>query len=236
MAEKPIRLFDTLAGRYPEPDDVDTLRRYIRAGIAIIPMVGGSMNELLSMVLAPGVMRYRDEWFKDLANLVEELGLRVDGFKPEKLAENDQFISATIQATRIATATHQHDKRVMLRNALFNVATEKGPKEDLQQVFFNAIEEFSPSHVKLLKVLWTGRQDLSRKNLFSGVGTYQDVVERLIPELRGQQNLVECILTDLRNRGFSTLDRTNVPYGNATVITNLGIEFLHFVMDPPEEA
>lgn len=230
MAENPIKLFGTLADRYPEPGDADTLRRYIRAGIAIIPIVGGSANELLSTVLAPGVVRRRDEWFKDMADLMDELKSTVEGFKPEKLAESDEFISATILATRIATATHQREKRELLHNALFNVAIGKGPKDDLQQIFFNAIEEFSPSHVKLLKVLWTGRQDLSQRNLYSGVGTYKDAIEKLVPELQNQQSLVECILTDLRNRGFSRLNQVNVPYGNAAVITNLGIEFLHFVM------
>lgn len=235
MTEKLAKLFPTLVERFPEPDDTDMALRLLRAAIASIPMLGGTANELLSMVLTPGVMRFRDEWLKELANLVEKLESKVEGLNPKKLAENDQFVSATIQATRIAIATHQREKREMLRNALFNVATGKGPRDDLQQIFFNAIEGFSPSHVKILKTLHTGLQELSKRSLISGMKTYEDVFNELLPELQSQQSLVQCVLTDLRNRGFSTLPEANISCRNQMVVTNLGIDFLRFVRDPLEQ-
>jgi len=36
------------------------------AALAAIPVIGGTVSEVLSMVLAPSVSRRRDEWFREL--------------------------------------------------------------------------------------------------------------------------------------------------------------------------
>lgn len=240
MAEEPSKLFATLAERYPQPDDTDVMLRLARAGIAAIPLVGGPINELLSGVLAPSVTRWRDEFIKGLAEDIEHLKLKVDGFKVEKLVENEQFVSATIHAVRIASATHQQEKRRMLQNALLKVAVGKGPTDELQQVFLNAIEAFSPSHVKVLKALWSGTGELINKHHvkqyeLGNLLNYGNVIRRLVPELEGHDGLVQCVLTELRNRGFSTLSGPEATFPSGTVITNVGIDFLRFVMEPEEQ-
>jgi hypothetical protein len=59
---------------------------------------------------------------------------------------------------RIVVATHQEEKRKYLRNALLNIAIGKGLDEIKQQIFLNAIEDFSPAHVKALDIIWrTGK-------------------------------------------------------------------------------
>lgn len=73
LEEKPIKLFDKRSERYPEPEIGDIPEAVVRAGLVAIPIIGGSINEMLSLVLAPSVERRRGEWLKDLANLVEEL-------------------------------------------------------------------------------------------------------------------------------------------------------------------
>lgn len=234
MTEDPMKLFPALADQYPQPDSADTAYGFARAGLQLVPGIGSAAAEVISIVLAPSFVRRQEDWFKKLADLVEELKAKVDAFNLEDLTKNEEFVSATVQATRIAMATHLTEKHTMLRNALFNIAAEKGPNDDLQQVFFNAIDEFTPSHVKVLKVLWTGTQNLIRNGRSSGIGTYQHVIEKLLPDLKNQQSLVQCILTDLRNRGFTTLSSSDAPFEPRTKITNLGIEFLQFVLKPEE--
>ena len=60
MAEDPIQLFSKRSERYPEPSDADVALGAGRAALAAIPFVGGSITEVLSLVLAPAVTRRRD--------------------------------------------------------------------------------------------------------------------------------------------------------------------------------
>jgi hypothetical protein len=154
MSAESIKLFATRSEQYPEPRAEDVVHGTIRAGLAAIPLVGGSVTELMSIVLTPAVARRRDEWLKELADALEKLEKKVEGFKFENLAENEAFISATIQATRIAIGTHQKEKREYLRNALLNIATGKNSDEIKQQIFLNAVEAFSTVHVKALNLIW----------------------------------------------------------------------------------
>lgn len=156
MPENPIKIFSKRSERYPEPDETDTIQGSARAALSAIPVIGGTITEVLSMVLAPAVSRRRDEWLKELADGLDRLEERVEGFKVEDLASNDAFVSATIQATRAATATHQKEKREYLCNVLLKVALGKTPGEELQHVFISAIDAFTASHVKVLSVLWNG--------------------------------------------------------------------------------
>lgn len=235
MADKPIKLFASRAERYPQADGADITEATARAGLDLIPVLGGPINEILSLVLAPAIARRRDEWFKELADAVDRLETKVEGLK-ERLNRNEAFVSATIQATRIAVSTHQREKREMLRNALLKIAEGKGPNDELQQVFLNAVEVFSVSHVKVLKVLWNCTQDLIRRGLWNpahpgSIPSYRNVIALLLPELKAHETLVVSILTDLRNRGFSKLTDLDVPFPNQGMVTNVGIEFLRFVLD-----
>ena len=241
MAEDPIKLFATRAEQYPEPTAADAIQGGARAVLAAIPLIGGTVTEVLSMVLAPSVNRRRDEWFKELADGLDHLKAKVEGFKVENLVGNEMFVSGVIQATRAAAATHLKEKRDYLRNALLNIAIGKGPSEELQQIFINAIERFSTSHMKVLNFLWTGVRDLSDKGLWSAASPYDirdlgKAIRTLHPELTGQDSFVRYIMTDLRNCGFTNLGSPEEPFphGGPDSITNMGIEFLRFVLNPED--
>ncbi|MGH7744135.1 MAG: hypothetical protein ACREQ5_04855 [Candidatus Dormibacteria bacterium] len=229
MPEQPIKLFASRAERFPEPDAKDVVERVLRAGLAGVPLVGGPVDELLSLVMVPAVEKRRDEWLKDLADVVEQLEKRVEGFKPENLAGNEAFVSATLYATRIALSTHQHEKRVLLRNALLNIAWGKTAEEDRHQVLLTAIEAFTMSHVKVLQFLWTGRGSVA---LVPPTTNYGQAIQTALPELRVENDFLQHIMNDLRNRGFSNLSGPNAAHPQHPAITNFGIAFLRFVSTP----
>lgn len=130
MAEQPVKIFATRAERYPEPGVTNETRALVKSGLAAIPAIGGALSELIDLVISPSLARRRDDWLRELANALEALEARVEGFRLENLAGNEAFVSATIQATRIAVGTHQREKREMLRNTLLQVASGRGPAED----------------------------------------------------------------------------------------------------------
>jgi hypothetical protein len=239
MAEEPIKLFATRSERYPEPGARDAVQGATRAALAAIPILGGSITEVLSMILLPAVARRRDEWFKEIADALDQLEARVDGFKVENLVDDEGFATAVIHATRIAIGTHQQQKREMLRNALLNIAVGRGPREDLQQVFLDAIDTFTPSHMKVLKFFWTGVADLNRAGVWDAlhplpISNYAAVIGSLHSDLKGQEGLMQYLMTDIRNRGFSTILSPSDTFPQGPGITNLGIEFLRFVLEPPK--
>lgn len=239
MPEEPIKLFSTMSERYPQPDGADAVHAAARGLISLIPGAGGPVDELLALVLAPSVSRRRDDWFKELADVVEEIREKVDGFNLEDLAENEAFVSATIQATRIATGTHKEEKRKILRNALLNVALGNAPDEDTQQIFLNIVDAFTAAHARLLDVLWRGASRMTatlwdQNRIPMNARNYGSAIEVLVPELKGQGALAEYILTDLRNRGFTQLNSLTANFPQGGTITNMGIQFLRFVLHPDE--
>jgi len=239
MPEDPIKLFSTISGRYPQPGEADVVHAAARGLIALIPGMGGPIDELLSLVLAPSVSRRRDDWFKELADVIEEIKKKVDGFKIEELARNEAFVSATIQATRIAAGTHKEEKRKILRNALLNIALGTGPDEDTQQIFLNIVDSFTVSHVRVLDVLWRGAGRMTgtlwdQNRIPMNARNYGTAIELLVPELKGQGTLAEYILTDLRNRGFTQLAALTNNFPQGGTITNMGIQFMRFVLHPDE--
>jgi hypothetical protein len=238
MAEKPIKLFASRSEQYPEPEDIDKAHGALRVVLSAIPGIGSPLTELLSMVLAPSVVRRHDDWLKNLAGDFDRLESKVDGFKMQNLADNEPFISAAIQATRIAIGTHHQEKREMLRNALLNVAVGKGPQEELQEVFFAAIESLSPLHMRILKFYWTGLSELAEASKWDAMRPYElqnysTAIGELHPDLKRKEDVLLYIMTDLKNRGFSTVGRPADSFPQSPAITNMGVQFLQFVLVPP---
>jgi hypothetical protein len=134
-------------------------------------------------------------------------------------------------------STHQREKREYLRNALLNIATGKTSDEIKQQIFLNAVEAFSPAHVKALDLVWRGA---GKQKLWEGSTvpiprrTYGAAIDISAPELKEQVNLIGAILADLRNGGFSTLGGPDLSFPQGGLITNLGVEFLNFVLSPED--
>lgn len=69
-------------------------------------------------MIGPSLERRKEEWFNYLADAVDELRERLDGFDPRDLDGNEQFVSAVLAATTIAMKSHRQEKLEMLRNAL----------------------------------------------------------------------------------------------------------------------
>jgi hypothetical protein len=204
MADEVTKLFSTRSERYPEPTGADAALGVSRAALAAIPIVGGSITEVVSMVLAPSIARRRDEWLKELADGLDEVERKVEGFKIEDLGQDENFVSAVIEASRSAVSTHKSEKRVALRNALLNIALHRGPEEDQQQMFLRYIDEFTIWHIRVLSLFRDPPKYLAAKgvrpNYFMGGGS--QVLEDVYPELKGQRELYDQISSDLNARGL----------------------------------
>jgi hypothetical protein len=240
MAENPIKLFTTRAERYPEPTDTDHAQGAARAALAAIPVIGGTITEVLSMVLAPAVARRRDQWLKELADGLDQLETKVEGFKIENLQHDEGFVSAVIEASRLAISTHKQEKREALRNALLNIALHRSTDEDQQQTFLRYIDELTVWHLRILSLVQDPPKMLAAKGLQSNfyMGGGGQVIETVFPELNGHRDVYDQVVTDLHARGLlnspaSFLHTTMT--GNGMVAkrtTPLADDFLAFIADP----
>jgi hypothetical protein len=219
----------------PEKEPVDYVISTVKATVAAIPKWWAApASEVVSLILGSPVERRRDEFLEDLAWVVRETAAKVDNLEPEKLIQNEAFVSAMLQAARIAMGTHQKEKREYLRNALLNIATGKSTDELKQQIFLNAVEAFTPAHVKALDLIWRGAGRKIPWDQHPAIGLqnrdYGTALGIIVPEVKGQPSLLTAIFFDLRTRGFSTLGGPEQVFPQGGVITNLGIEFLNFIL------
>ena len=240
MSEGPIKLFSSRAERYPEATEDDVALGVGRAALAAIPVIGGTLTEVLSLVLAPAVSRRRDTWFKELADGLEKAERRIGGFSIENLAQDEAFVSAVIEATRSAISTHKHEKRQALRNALLNIALHHFSDEDEEQTFLRYIEELTVWHLRILKCFEDPPRLLAAQGVQANfyMGGAAQALESMYPELGNRRELCRQVVTDLHARGL-----LNSPPGFLnTVMTGSGMvakrttaladAFLVFIADP----
>jgi hypothetical protein len=238
----------------PARDDVEMVdeypeekrwQEYTKGGLEIIlnavPVVGGSTTTALTMALSHRLNKRRDAWFRSLAQIVEQLGERLDAFEPEHLADNDAFMDAVVTATRIVDRTSKEEKIHLLRNAVLNAAMPSAPDADLQQVYFGTIDELTATHLHLLILLndpprwFEVHPDLQRPT-FAFSSNRAQLIEAAMPDLATAGREVTA-------RFYAALERTGLigaPLSGMMTedgawqpaTTRFGKNFLAFLVDP----
>jgi hypothetical protein len=174
-----------------------------------------------------------------LAEAVDELRERLDGFDPRELDGNEQFVSAVLAASTIAVKSHQREKLEMLRNALVNSLLPNAPDEHEQLTFLRLIDELTPLHVRMLSVLddpeaWFDRHPDLVKPSFGLSSSVAALIETALPELRDRRELYDGIGFDLDQRrlggGGGSLHTMMTASGAwSSRSTPLGQRFLTFI-------
>jgi hypothetical protein len=192
-----------------------------KVGAIAFPFFGAGVT-LVDLVTSPLRGKRFTNWCEEIRLRLNELSQKVDGLTPETLAKNEVFISAFAQATQAALKTHQTEKLEALRNALMNVAVAKAPSEDLQLIFLNLVDSFTPTHLKVLE-------------------HFQAKDHANITRFKDQRDLIDQAVLDLRDRG---LLRDTRPYTTQNrdshdgliylewEVKNLGKQFLEFINSP----
>jgi hypothetical protein len=209
----------------PEPSAVDYFAGLIKAGVSAIPDWGSPAAEIFGMITAPILGRRREQWFEDLRGRLNDLMGKVDGLTVKSLTDNEEFVSALAHATQTALKTHQAEKRESLRNAVLNVAVGSAPSEDLQMIFLNMIDRFSPKHMQVL-IFFTDRKPVT------------------LQTLREQRNVTDQVVIDLNTSGLIKDSRPYEARGRETAealvicdwkVSDLGAQFLKFIQSPNAE-
>jgi len=221
--------------KMPEPDIDDAIDATMRGLAKSVPVVGPVLDEVFSFVERPISIRKR-KWLESIARRLTRLEEEVKDFKIANLSNNPVFISSFLTAITIAIRTHQPEKLDALKNAIINSALPNPPNEDLQLIFLNLIDTFTPWHIRILKFYQDPKRWFKEKGqnpVYRG-NSAQSLIGAF-PDLRSNRSLYEQIITDLNIRGLLSLDKTTLNVGmteyglDESRTTELGNAFLQFI-------
>lgn len=177
----------------PNANSRDTAHLVAKASLSIIP----GASELFEYFVKPPLEKRLERWRKEIAQSLRELEENQE-IDLEILQNSDQFISIISQATTIAIRNHQREKLDALRNAIINSATEQNSQDDLHLTFIRFIEELTPSHLHLLKLLVSYEEKVSLLKSYPAI--YQllsEAVEDII-----SRDQFKLFVGDLVSRGL----------------------------------
>jgi hypothetical protein len=207
-----------------EPTLEDHRFALLKSGLSSLPFVGGALAEEMGLLLITPLARRRDEWWADVARRLLDLEAKVEGFKFEDLGSKEQFISAMIQATQSATKTHSKEKLEALRNAVLNIALGHSPAEDLQAIFLNLVDSFTPVHLEVLRYL-------QHRNDFD-LGRFR--TERYVSDQATKDLLGRGLIQDTRAYAARGRDSAEALVVYDWRVSDLGKQFMDLVSTPPE--
>ena len=232
---------DKLTAAIPQPSGWDHAHLAIKAALSALPVLGGPAAELFAVIIAPPLARRRDEWLQGLAEGIAALKERIADFSPESLANNEAFVSVTMQASRAALQTHQKEKLEALRNGVLNVAAGRAPDEDEQAVFLWYIETLTTWHIRMLQFFEAPMRMAAARGArtdYSFAGALAQSLEEVFPDLRGRREFYDQIARDLQARGFlnSSADVLHVMMTGSGMgakrTTDTADRFLAFIASP----
>lgn len=218
----------------------DAIFEVSKAGISIIPFMGGPAVTILNTII-PTISDRQKNWIIKLSEGLQELENRIDSFNLENLENNETFITIFMQASQIAVRNHRNEKLEVLRNIVLNSALPNAPEDDLQLMFLLNIDSFTTWHIKILMLFDSPRdyaQEKGRPYPDGFGGGIPSAIEHVFPELRGRNEFSKQIWNDLYNKGLLNTPGSSfntMMSGPGTLdsrTSDMGRDFIEFIKSP----
>lgn len=211
-----------------------------RGLISLVPAAGGSLQILFETVFSAPLEKRKEKWMQELSGALMQLQQIAGDLTPERLAENEAFITMAIQASGIAIRSHQQSKLDALRNAVINSALPTSTDEDEQMAFIHLVDQFTPSHLRLLALLndphkWMTQN--GRPAVRDNFSTVWAVIAHFMPSLINREDTVNNLVRDLQTGGViqpRLAVRAEIEGSGAleSRTTDYGKRFLRFISAP----
>jgi hypothetical protein len=229
---------------YPSADDREfgyqVAQTALSAASAAVPGAGYALQQIVKRIVASPLDARRAKWFQSVGKALQELQDRLEGFDPERLEQNEEFISTVYEATEIAMRTHRETKRQALCNALKNVALGHTLDEVVRGSFLTYIDRFSDLHIRLLRLLANPSGSIAMKKAANGtmMGGQEAIVRAEINEQEAPLHVFDRVVSDLMNEGLIGGNLKGM-VSQASLLakrtTPIGDSFLQFISEPIEQ-
>jgi hypothetical protein len=203
----------------PKPTKGDVAHSLVRAGVSAIPVAGGPVAEVFSMAVTTPLEKRRRKWEEQMVSVVKALAER-SHIDLDELRENETFNSILIQATVAAVKTHQAEKLTSLRNAVANAALGNGPDEDLALLFVRFVDELTPLHLRVLRVMAEHEAEFAFSEGFEQLFAKFSEVGAVHPS----RELFKLVCEDLKARALLRISPEVNDFPGIFTTTGLAIE------------
>lgn len=213
----------------------DIAHSIAKGGIGAIPLIGSLASELFGLLVTPPLENRRAKWMNDVAEKLKELESKGE-IDFEKLKNNEKFLDVMLQTTSLALKTSEKEKIDALRNALLNTAKGESPDITKSQIFLNQIDRFTTWHIKILKLIdcpsdWFKKANRNPPSYM--MGSISSMIKDAYPELKGQDDLIDIIWSDLESVGFHRTGSVKTTMSADGVLadrtTTMGQEFINYI-------
>lgn len=210
-----------------------------KAGLSMIPVLGGVAAEIFSTIITPPISRRRDEWLIKIANGLEELQSEFSEFDITALSQNETFITTVMHATHAAIKNHHEEKLEALKNAVLNSAISINIDDNVQLFFINYIDSLTPWHLKILDFMknpafWFESRNKKLPNIY--MGAISSALEDAFHELKGNRTFYDLIIKDLFSQGLINTESIHTMMTGSGVFaprtTELGNQFIQYITTP----
>ena len=224
----------------PDTTNLDNALTAAKIITGIIPLAGSTLSELLNKSVSTYTNARITKWQKAVAEGFEELYRRYNNL-PQDILTNDRFATSFLHGTLAATRTHQEEKLEALRNAVLNSGLPTAPDDDLQLMFLNFVDSFTPWHLTLLSFFenplqWFQRKEQDVPNYYAT--SAGQVMLNAFPELKDRREFYTQVCKDLNDRGLADLSSSSLNAlgsGQGALnprISPMGSQFLQFIRFP----
>jgi 3-methyladenine DNA glycosylase Tag len=202
----------------------------------VIPLTGPVVQALLKKCVQAPLEVRRAAWFNLVGEGLRELQDRFEGFDPDRLAENEEFVSTVAETTRLAMATHRAEKLEALRNIVLNAAVGLTLDEVSHGTFMSLVERFSVLHLRMMQVL-NAPLETPEILAIGGVEAMMPMTDALVAAFRERADraVVGTVLTDLQSahlmRDLNSAVISPDPL-TSRCLTPLGESFVRFISSP----
>lgn len=217
----------------------DYVHSTVNAAISSIPALGSVASEIFNMVIVAPLEKRKEKWMLKIAESLEELQNKVDGFDVNKLCNNELFVSVLNRASQLALSNHQEEKIFALKNAVMNTALNISIDENEEMMFLNLIDVMTPWHLKIIFYFDNPKErfeEISIKPTEYMMGSPVLPLQEFYPELKSRNDFINLIVNDLYNRGIFSIDDLNCTMSSSGMyvsrLTEFGRRFLNYIKEP----
>jgi len=217
----------------------DYVHSIVNAAISSAPLVGSAASEIFSMVIASPLEKRKEKWMLKIAESLEELQSKIEGFNVQDLCEDELFISVLNRVSQLALSNHQEEKINALKNAVINTALKISIDENEEMMFISMIDTLTPWHLKIINYFENpkGRFDeLGIKPREYMMGSPILPLQEFYPELKNKDDFINLLISDLYNKGIFSVKDLNCTMTSSGMfcsrLTEYGKRFLRYIKYP----